>query len=59
MYFKDLSKKEKKHLKEVAGCTTLEAFKRTAEAHVQMRKEGYMEPCYDCKHIAHKLGLPI
>lgn len=64
VYFKDLKKKEKAHLKEI-GCKTLADFKRNAELHVIMRAEnkerGFhnIEPCYECKHIAIKLGLPV
>ena len=57
--FKSLTKKEKKHLKEVAGVSTLAAFKETAAAHVEMRKKSTLEPCYACKAIAVKLGLDV
>jgi hypothetical protein len=65
MYFKDLTKSEKKHLKETAGVTTLSAFKVTARYMADRRKEyiaaghTHMEPCYECKAIARKLGLPV
>lgn len=57
--FKNLTKKEKKHLKEVAGVTTLKDFKVTAAAHVEMRKNFTIEPCFECKNIARKLGLEV
>ena len=57
--FKDLTKKEMKHLKS-QEMTTLKAFKATAEAHVKMRVENpQIEPCFECKNIARKLNLPI
>jgi hypothetical protein len=69
MNFTNLTKEEKEHLK-MAGCTTLEQFKRTAECQADYRKakrlqelltgkEIAFEPCWDCKAIARKLGLPI
>lgn len=61
--FKNLSKKEKAHLKEM-GCNTFSAFKETAQYQAKLRREhtetSYnYEPCYDCKHIALKLGLEV
>lgn len=66
-FFKDLTKKEKKHLKKTAEITTLAAFKEMAEKQAEMRKEykekggvyANFEPCYDCKNIARKLGLEV
>ena len=57
MFFKDLSKKEKKHLRE-QGVRTLAEFKETAEKQRVLRKHGG-EPCFECKNIARKLGLPV
>ena len=58
-FFKDLTKKEKKHLKD-QDMTTLKQFKATAEAHVKMREENpKIEPCYECKNIARKLNIPV
>lgn len=57
--FSVLTKKELKHLKEDAGVTTLSGFKRTAEAQAEMRKTMVCEPCWDCRHIAMILGLPV
>jgi len=59
MFFKDLSKKEKKHLKEVAGIHSFSQFKLTAELMKEDRKTSKFEPCYECKAIAIKLGLPV
>lgn len=64
--FYKLTKKEKKHLKE-QEITTLTQFKTTREFQkknlvksIQDRKEympGLMEPCWECKMIARRLGL--
>ena len=64
--FYKLTKKEKKHLKE-SGITTLKVFKSNREfqkealvKNIQDRKEympGLMEPCWECKMIARRLGL--
>ncbi len=60
MYFKNLLKKEKKHLREM-GITTLREMKKTAEAQAEMRKAfpENSEPCWDCRSIAKKLELPV
>lgn len=53
-----LTKKELRHLKEDAGCKTLRAFARTVEIQEEMRRKNpSIEPCWDCKFIARKLGL--
>lgn len=57
MYFKDLTKKEKLHLRK-QGITTLQKFKEVAAEQARMRGEGG-EPCFDCKNIARKLDLPV
>jgi hypothetical protein len=54
-----LTKKELRHLRVDAGVTTLSAAKRNFELHVKMRGETDVEPCWDCKNIARKLGLPV
>lgn len=64
--FSKLTKKEKKHLKE-QGISTLTHFKSVREAQkktlvhsIKTRKEyvpGIMEPCWECKMIARRLGL--
>lgn len=64
--FYKLTKKEKKHLKE-QGISTLSHFKSVREAQkqtlvhsIKTRKEyvpGIMEPCWECKMIARRLGL--
>lgn len=59
MFFKDLTKKEKKHLKGVGGVTTLRDFKNVAEYQKKWRQPGGNEPCWECKFIAKKLGLPV
>jgi hypothetical protein len=57
VFFKDLTKKERSHLKTTAGVTTLTAFKATAQYQAECRAAGGIEPCYACKNIARKLGL--
>ena len=58
-YFKDLTKKELNHLKS-QGMSTLREFKATAAGHVKMRQENpQIEPCFECKNIARKLGVPV
>jgi nitrogen fixation protein FixH len=64
--FYKLTKKEKKHLKE-QGITTLTQFKSVREAQkkslsydIKTRKDylpGLMEPCWECKMMARRLGL--
>ena len=57
MKWKDLNEKQKKHLREV-GITTLTQFKSMVQAQERMRKENpKIEPCWDCKFLARKLGL--
>lgn len=58
MHFKDLTKKEKKHLREM-GMTSLRQFKSNAEQQALLRKRYPSEPCWDCRLIAKKLELPI
>jgi hypothetical protein len=56
--FKSLTKTDKKHLREM-GCPTLTLFKITAAGQKEMRRTVQCEPCYQCKSIARKLGLPV
>lgn len=64
MYFKDLSKKERKHLREM-DCDSLRKFKQNAQGQKEMRDAPppkgftFYEPCWDCRAIAKKLGLPV
>lgn len=60
MYFKDLTKKEKKHLRE-RDILTLREFKVVAAKQAESRKKypTHSEPCWDCRAIANKLGLPV
>ena len=61
---KVLTKKEQKHLSEV-NVHSMAAFIRTRAAHAEMREKNERdknnplapEPCFDCRHIALKLGL--
>ncbi len=56
---KVLTRAEREHLKE-AGALTKKAFVSTNGHHNNMRNEaGAMEPCYYCRGIALKLGLPV
>lgn len=50
---------EHKHLREM-GVTTLTQAKKNAEAQKKMRDDSPngIEPCWDCKCINWKLGLP-
>jgi len=54
---KKLNKGELKHIKETTDAPTLSAFKSNREHHHEMKKKDGIEPCYDCRHIAVKLGL--
>lgn len=55
-----ITKKELRHLKEVAGVTTLTQAKITFETQEGLRLiEPKTEPCYECKVIAQKLGFPV
>lgn len=60
MYFKDLTKKDKQHLRDM-GITTLHQMKRNAAKQAEYRKSGELgsEPCWTCRAIAQKLGLPV
>ena len=57
---KPLTKKEIKHIRDIAGCRSLSRFKRNVEGQNEMRKQtpgAHAEPCWECRHIARKLGL--
>lgn len=58
--WKDLTKKERKHVREM-GVATLREFKKNAEFQAKARREypEASEPCWDCRFIAKKLGLAI
>lgn len=54
-----LTKSELKHLREM-GVTTLAGANRNAEHQANLRKNPDMlEPCFECRSINIKLGLPI
>ena len=56
---KELTVKERKHLKEV-NVTTLKGAKRNFEAQKEQREEyPEVEPCWDCRFIARTLGCPV
>jgi hypothetical protein len=53
-----LTDEELSHLNE-ANCFTLSDVKRSCEGQAEMRvKFPKWEPCFECKAIARKLGLP-
>lgn len=54
-----LTAKERKHLQEVAGVKTMADAKRNFVAQAEMRQTSSIEPCFECKHIARKLGLLV
>ena len=55
-----LTKKEIKHMTEDAGCKTLDDLKRNFSGQAEMRIQlPKVEPCWDCKFIAIKLGFPV
>ena len=59
---KPLNKTEIKHLRDM-GVTTLAQAKRNAEFQAGLRErnrdEPMGEPCWDCRRINQKIGLPI
>jgi hypothetical protein len=61
--FKSLTKKEMKHLREQLDRPTLANFKIVAAKQKETRDAPDFhqcnEPCYECKNIARKLGLPV
>ena len=61
--WKKLTKKERKHLSE-ARCNNTFLFQKTIEEHDEWRAKDFeehgkvrTEPCWDCRFIAHKLGM--
>ncbi len=57
-YKKKLTKKDFRHLKKF-GIYTYNAIERQMKNLVKERKTTKFEPCFECKSIAGKLGLPI
>ena len=56
-----ITKSELKHLREM-GVTTLKGAKRNAEHQARLRRSAPCtldEPCWECRRINDKLGLPI
>jgi hypothetical protein len=56
-----LPKAELKHLRE-SGVTTLAQARRNAEHQAKLRKQDpnpVVEPCWECRRINEKLGLPV
>lgn len=55
-----LTKAELRHITDDAGCRTLYQLKRNFEGQAQMRIDNpEIEPCWECKFIAEKLGFAI
>ena len=54
---KNLTAKEIRHINETTNGGTLKSFKQNVAIQEKWRKEGESEPCFECKHIAIKLGL--
>jgi hypothetical protein len=55
---KKLTKTEMRHLKETIGTRpTLEAFRNNRKGQLEFRGAGDIEPCWDCRRIAQKLGI--
>lgn len=53
-----LTKKEMKHLADTCfGRPTLAALKQNRAAHLAEVEKGNMDPCFECRSIAIKLGL--
>ncbi len=57
-YKHKLTKKELKHLKGF-GILGMTAIKKQMETLAAERYTTPHEPCYECKSIARKLGLPV
>lgn len=57
-YKHKLTKKQLAHLKEF-NIVNMVGIKRQMERLVKDRKTTEFEPCYECKGIALKLGLPV
>lgn len=58
-----LTKRELRHLRVVAGVTTKASLAHNFNEQVKMRNEtrgeGIVEPCFECKSIAIKLGMAV
>lgn len=52
-----LSKKELIHLIESNFTATMDSFLKNREFQRKREEEGPMAGCWDCKTIAHKLGI--
>jgi hypothetical protein len=57
-YKHKLTKKELKHLKD-NGMVSMYWIERTVKTQAKSRKSMVHEPCFECKGIAGKLGLPV
>lgn len=57
-YKHKLAKKELKHMK-AFGITNMYGIERQMKNLIKERKTTKFEPCWECKIIAGKLGLPV
>ena len=54
---KKLKKSEIKHINKTTDSGTLTQFKSNRKFHLGKIADGEIDPCFDCKMIASKLGL--
>lgn len=54
-----LTKEEVGHMEKTAGVLTLAQLIRTFQWHARHRRTHEVEPCFECKAIARKLGLEV
>ena len=52
---KVLTKKEQRHLSE-NGINSMTQFLKTREYQIELKAESGLESCFECNHIAQKLG---
>ena len=52
-----LTKKELAHIAETTDNCLLREFKANRTQHLAWKEDDGKEPCFDCRHIAVKLGL--
>jgi hypothetical protein len=54
---KKLTKKQIQHINQTTSCGSLREFRRNREYQISERKKGGLEPCFECKAIAFRLGI--
>jgi hypothetical protein len=52
-----LTMKEIHHIADTTATCTLAQYKANRVAHKKMEFDNGIEPCFECRHIAIKLGL--